>query len=85
MKIHDLNSTQNKQTADVDVLSLPDVTCDKCGHTAFYPAFLMKKVSAILSESGKPGYNPIQVFACAKCGHVNDEFNPTAKKIQGLN
>lgn len=77
-KIHNIGGTQppKEQAPNVDIKSMPDVECSECGNKSFTQSFLLKKVSALLSESGKPGYYPIQVFSCTKCGHVNDEFNP---------
>ena len=34
----------------------------------------MRKLSALLSPHGKETMMPVQVFACAKCGHINDDF-----------
>jgi len=50
--------------------------CDKCNHDVFIQAFKMRKLSALLSPTGEPTMIPIQVFACAKCGHINKEFLP---------
>ena len=48
--------------------------CEACGHDIFIPAFKMRKMSALLSPTGQPTMIPMQVFACAKCGHINKEF-----------
>ena len=50
--------------------------CDECGSTTFRPAFLLRKVSALMSPSGKETIVPIQVFACDSCGHVNEDMYP---------
>lgn len=52
------------------------VTCDECGHEVFIQAFLMRKVSRILTGQPKDTYIPVPVFQCAKCGHINSEFLP---------
>ena len=36
----------------------------------------MRKLSALLSPTGQETMIPIQVFACAKCGHINKGFLP---------
>tara|TARA_B110000902_G_scaffold150931_1_gene173503 strand:+ start:171 stop:290 length:120 start_codon:yes stop_codon:yes gene_type:complete len=36
----------------------------------------MRKLSALLSPTGQQSMIPIQVFACAKCGHINKVFLP---------
>jgi hypothetical protein len=36
----------------------------------------MRKLSALLSPAGQESMIPIQVFVCAKCGHINKGFLP---------
>lgn len=69
-----------------DVVNIPvgldqteEIKCDECGSTAFHPAFLLRRVSAFYSPSGKETVLPIQVFACDACNHVNKEFLPIEK------
>ena len=50
------------------------VTCESCEHDIFIPAFKIRKMSALLSPHGKETMIPMQVFACAKCGHINEDF-----------
>ena len=50
------------------------VTCESCKHDIFIPAFKIRKMSALLSPHGKETMIPMQVFACAKCGHINSDF-----------
>lgn len=52
------------------------VTCDKCGHDKFQLAFILERYSKIIMASDKDQISPLQVFACMKCGHVNDYFLP---------
>ena len=52
------------------------VTCESCEHDIFIPAFKIRKMSALLSPHGKETMIPMQVFACAKCGHINNDFLP---------
>ena len=37
----------------------------------------MKRISPILSPTGKEAVVPIQTFACNACGSVNAEFLPS--------
>ena len=48
--------------------------CGKCGNDTFVQVFKIRKLSALLSPAGKETMIPMQVFACAKCGHINDAF-----------
>jgi hypothetical protein len=56
--------------------SAKDFKCEKCEHLYFSPVVALKSVSALLSPTGKDLNFPVQTFACAKCGHVNEEFVP---------
>lgn len=69
-----------------DVVNIPvgleqtdEIVCEECNSSAFHPAFLLRKVSALISPSGKETVIPIQVFACDSCGHINEEFLPIEK------
>lgn len=69
-----------------DVVNIPvgleqtdEIKCDECESNAFHPAFLLRKVSPLISPTGKETVLPIQVFACDSCGHVNEEFLPIDK------
>jgi len=58
----------------VDMSQTTAVNCESCGHNIFIPAFKMRRMSALLSPHGKETMIPMQVFACAKCGHINSDF-----------
>ena len=58
----------------VDLSQTTAVSCESCGHDVFVPAFKMRWMYALLSPAGKETMIPMQVFACAKCGHINDDF-----------
>ena len=68
-----MNNPQQPQMK-VDLSQTTAVICEACGHDIFIPAFKMRKMSALLSPTGQPTMIPMQVFACAKCGHINEEF-----------
>ena len=59
--------------------TMPEV-CESCKNDTFIPAFKMRKLSALLSPAGKETMVPVNVFACAKCGHINEEFLPKLKE-----
>jgi len=52
------------------------VICNECGHLYMKEVLHLRKVSGILTGTGQPSYIPIPLFACDKCGHVNEEFLP---------
>jgi len=67
---------------NVDISQTTPVLCEECNGTYFEQAMVLRRVSAILTGQGKPGFMPIPVFRCADCGHVNKDFLP--KEVQSL-
>ena len=61
---------------NVDLSSATDVVCETCGGRTFEEVALMKRVSALMSPTGKEAVVPIGTFACMACGHINSEFDP---------
>jgi DNA-directed RNA polymerase subunit RPC12/RpoP len=66
---------------NVDLHSALDVVCESCGSRLFKEVAVLKRVSALVSPTGKEMLAPIQTFACAACNHLNVEFDPFAKKL----
>jgi hypothetical protein len=67
---------QDQVNIPVGLDQTQEIKCDECESSAFHPAFLLRKVSALISPTGKETVIPIQVFACDSCGHINEEFMP---------
>ena len=65
-----------QQQFNVDISQTTEVVCEQCGNTTFNHVFQLRKLSALLSPAGQETMIPMQVFACAKCGHVNKGFEP---------
>ena len=67
------------------ILDSPNCKCD-CGCTVFHEAMVIKRVSALMSPTGKEELYPIPVLVCDKCGKVLKEFAESANgpKILGL-
>ena len=61
---------------NINPQDLQDARCELCSCTTFHTVFKIKKLSALLSPDGKPGYIPVQLFACLSCNHINSEFLP---------
>ena len=70
-----MNSPQQPQM-QVDMSQTTAEICEKCENDTFTQVYKMRKLSALLSPTGQPTMIPIQVFACAKCGHINKGFLP---------
>ena len=65
---------------NVDFSQTTAEVCEACGNETFQQVYRMCKLSALLSPTGQPTMIPIQVFACAKCGHINSAFQPKEEK-----
>lgn len=65
---------------NVDLSKADDVVCERCGNYTFQEVMLMKRMSAIVSPTGKDAIVPIPTFACNACGHVNRQFLPVIPK-----
>jgi len=58
--------------ADVqlDLNEADTITCQECGNASFIQSFFLKKISALMSPTGKEAIVPVQVFSCGNCGKV---------------
>jgi hypothetical protein len=54
--------------------------CDECQNQVFIQGVLLRKASKFLTGTTQDAVVPIPIFACSKCGHVNQEFIP--KELQ---
>ena len=62
--------------AQIDISKTDPVICEECGSTYFEQVLHLRKASGIITGTGQTTYIPIPVFACKKCGHINQEFQP---------
>ena len=58
----------------IDMSKATPIKCDKCEGSTFKQTLLISKMSALVSPSGQETIIPTAVFACEKCGHVNEDF-----------
>ena len=70
-----MNNGQQPQM-NIDFSQTTAEVCEKCENDTFQQVYQMRKLSALLSPTGQESMIPIQVFACAKCGHINKGFLP---------
>jgi hypothetical protein len=61
---------------NVDISQTRPVVCDECGGIYFQEVLHIRKVSGLVTGTGKISYIPIPVFQCTNCNHVNEEFLP---------
>jgi uncharacterized Zn finger protein len=61
---------------NLDLSTAQDIVCDNCGNYTFNEVVLMKRISALVSPTGKEAIVPIPTFACNACGFINKQFLP---------
>lgn len=66
----------------IDITKTSNVKCESCGGITFQEGVILRRVSALLTETGKEGFLPVSTFVCCKCAHVNQEFLPTQIRDQ---
>ena len=57
-----------QQQVQVDLKDADTMKCQACGNSIFIQGYVIKKISAIVSPTGKEVIAPIQVFNCGNCG-----------------
>jgi len=76
MKVVKGKSEEKNMNMNVSLDQCDDIVCDECSNLTFRQVVMFKKISAVYSPTGKASLIPLQVFECAECGYVNDEFIP---------
>ena len=61
-----------KANVQVDLNDAETMTCQKCDNKIFIQGYVIKRISAIVSPTGKEVIAPIQVFNCGSCGELLD-------------
>ena len=59
-----------KQQPQIDLSDAETMTCQKCGNSIFIQGYVTKRISAIVSPTGKEMIAPVQVFNCGNCGEM---------------
>ena len=66
--------SQAQTQVQVDLKDADTMKCDDCDNSVFIPAFFIKRLSPIVSPTGKEALIPIQVYSCGNCGKVPDKL-----------
>ena len=59
-----------QQQVQIDLSDADTMKCQSCGNSIFIQGYVIKKISAIVSPTGKEVIAPIQVFNCGNCGEM---------------
>jgi predicted nucleic acid-binding Zn ribbon protein len=69
-------SSQTSAKINISLDDLKDITCENCGGKFFREVQAFKRVSALISPTGREQILPIPTYRCDDCGHINEEFLP---------
>ena len=67
MSSHPKGMPQRQEGLQIDLSKTDTIVCEECGNASFIQAFFLKKVSALVSPTGKEAIIPMQVFSCGNC------------------
>ena len=65
---------------NIDPKDLKDIVCENCGCQFFRQVNAFKRISALVSPTGKEQIVPVPTFRCDDCGFINEEFRPIKGK-----
>jgi len=76
-----MDGKQNTESKiKLDINDLVDIVCAECGSKVFRQVQMFKRLSALVSPTGKEQIVPVPTFRCDECGFINDEFLPKSEK-----
>jgi len=64
----------NKMNVNINMSDTKAVECNECECTEFVQVYQIRRISPVVSPTGQETFVPVQLFRCASCGHVNEEF-----------
>lgn len=65
-----------QQQLNISLDKTTGVSCEQCNNNIFQEGVMLRKASRFITGTAQDALIPIPVFACSKCGHVNNEFLP---------
>ena len=65
-----INIQREEPGLQIDLSKAETIVCENGGNASFIQAFFLKKVSALVSPTGKEAIVPMQVFSCGNCGTI---------------
>ena len=84
-KVINMNPKQGQNPnaqINIDPKDLKDIGCESCGCQFFRQVSAFKRISALVSPTGKEQIVPVPTFRCDDCGFINEEFRPIKQKTK---
>ena len=70
MSSHPKGMPPREDGLQIDISKADTIVCEECGNASFIQAFFLKKISALMSPTGKEAIVPMEVFSCGNCGAI---------------
>ena len=74
-----MNNVQNNMKMKLLLNEADDASCKECSGIYFEPIFRVKRISAIMSPSGKEAIVPVQVLRCQECHAILNDLTDFAE------
>jgi len=74
--------SQEQMNLNITLDKTTGAFCEKCENEVFIEGVMLRKASRFITGTPQDAVIPIPVFACSKCGHVNEEFIPSQLRKQ---
>jgi hypothetical protein len=58
------------------------ILCEACGNSTFKEASYLRKISRLMAGTPDDVIMPVPTFICAKCAHVNSQFQIREEKTE---
>ena len=65
-----------QQQLNIPLEKSTPLVCEECQNETFKQVFFLRTVSKFIAGTDQDALIPIPSFACSKCGHVNEKFQP---------
>jgi uncharacterized Zn finger protein len=77
-KLVGMDGQQPPQQPNINIRpeDLKNIVCENCGGRFFREVQAFKRISALISPTGKEQIMPVPTFRCDDCGHINAEVMP---------
>tara|TARA_R110002110_G_scaffold204473_1_gene415819 strand:- start:7641 stop:7847 length:207 start_codon:yes stop_codon:yes gene_type:complete len=64
----------NQPKMNIDINEADDFKCENCENIYFQPLIRLKRISPLISPTGKEAIYPVQVMSCAACGDIFNDL-----------
>ena len=64
----------NQPKMNIDINNAEDFKCESCENLYFQPLVRLKRISPLVSPTGKEAVIPIQVMSCSKCDAIFNDL-----------